>query len=118
MGALAERRRQYGVCRAVFDPLDASGGKEQPSSFSSPPWWSSGSSVDGCALLHSPWFLESRMHNERCMSGLEGGHRKPTAAMPHGAGARPYRSWRDRRNGPTSISTSFSTSSAAGSSAG
>ena len=30
------------------------------------------------------------MHNERCMSGLEGGHRKPTAAMPHGAGARPY----------------------------
>ena len=24
------------------------------------------------------------MHNERCTSGSEGGHLKPTAAMPHG----------------------------------
>ena len=31
------------------------------------------------------------MHNERCTSGSEGGHQNPTAAMPHGADARPYR---------------------------
>jgi hypothetical protein len=30
------------------------------------------------------------MHNERCTSGSEGGHQNPTAAMPHGADARPY----------------------------
>jgi transposase InsO family protein len=42
------------------------------------------------ARLHTPWFLESRMHSERCMSGSEGGRQKPTAATPHGAGARPY----------------------------
>jgi hypothetical protein len=35
-------------------------------------------------------FLESRMHNERCTSGSEGGHQNPTAVMPHGADARPY----------------------------
>ena len=34
------------------------------------------------------------MHNERCTSGSEGGHRKPAAAMPHGADARPYPSSR------------------------
>ena len=32
------------------------------------------------------------MHNERCMSGSEGGHQNPTAAIPHGADARPYSS--------------------------
>jgi hypothetical protein len=42
------------------------------------------------ALLHTPWFLESRMHNERCTSGSESGHRKPAAVMPHGADARLY----------------------------
>jgi hypothetical protein len=31
------------------------------------------------------------MHNERCTSGSEGGHQNPTAAMPHGADARPYK---------------------------
>jgi len=35
--------------------------------------------------LRSPWFLESRMHNERCTSGSVRGRRKPTAAEPHGA---------------------------------
>ena len=44
----------------------------------------------GCALLHTSAFPESRMHNERCTSGSEGGHQNPTAAMPHGADARPY----------------------------
>ena len=44
----------------------------------------------GCALLHTSVF-PSRMHNERCTSGSEGGqHQNPTAAMPHGADARPY----------------------------
>jgi len=30
------------------------------------------------------------MHNERCMSGSEGGHQSPTAEMSHGVDARPY----------------------------
>ena len=30
------------------------------------------------------------MHNERCMSGSEGGHQKPATAMSRGADARPY----------------------------
>ena len=40
-------------------------------------------------FLPSPWFPESRMHNERCTSGSEGGRQKPAAATSHGADARP-----------------------------
>jgi len=45
---------------------------------------------DGCVLLATSVFPESRMHNERCTSGSEGGHQNPTVETPHGADARPY----------------------------
>ena len=38
----------------------------------------------------SPWFLESRVHNERCTLGSVSGRWKPAAAMPSGASARLY----------------------------
>ena len=43
------------------------------------------------------------MHNERCTSGSEGGHQNPTAAMPHGADARPYRATSSRATASVAI---------------
>src|SRR5260221_1766867 len=90
MVASAGSGRRFGGCRAAFTPLAAFGAKDGPNSSSSRPCASRASAADGCAPLHTPWFLESRMPNERCTSGSEGGRQKPTAATPHGADARPY----------------------------
>jgi len=49
------------------------------SSFFSPRSVWSAFAADGCAHLPTLVFPESRMHNERCTSGSEGGHQKPTA---------------------------------------
>ena len=43
-------------------------------------------STHRCLLL--PWFLESRVHNERCTLGSVSGRWKPAAVMPSGASAR------------------------------
>jgi len=46
------------------------------------------SGAEGCWRLLSPWFLESRVHNERCTLGSVSGRWKPAAVMPSGASAR------------------------------
>src|SRR5215813_14719893 len=76
--------------RAYFDPHASSGVKAMLNSSFSPCCAWNASAEAGCALLHTSVFPENRMHNERCTSGSEGGHRNPMAAMPHGADARPY----------------------------
>ncbi len=48
-------------------------------------WSQENTNAVGWDLLTTPRHLESRMHNERCTSGSERGHGKPTAATPHGA---------------------------------
>jgi hypothetical protein len=79
-------RSGSGLLKIVAESFDLS------SSFSPCCVWND-SAEDGCALLHTSVFPESRMHNERCTSGLEGGHQNPTAPMPHGADSRPYRGY-------------------------
>ena len=44
----------------------------------------------GPARLSSRSIMESRVHNERCMPGSEGGARKPTGESRQGAGRPPY----------------------------
>src|SRR5216683_1118091 len=68
-GASTGKSRRFGDCRAWSVPPGRSGAKSELSSSSLPVSGSSGSGGVGCRLLRSPWFPESRMHNERCMSG-------------------------------------------------
>ena len=70
----------YGVCRVWPDRDGKSGARSAWNSFFSPAYLSSAFGVVGCLCLSSPAFLESRMHNERCMSGSERGHAKPSIA--------------------------------------
>src|ERR1035437_6289144 len=99
MGISIESRRGWFACQVCSDPRENSGGKATSNSSFSPRFVLNVIAEDGCALLHTSVFPESRMHNERCTSGSEGEHRSPMAAMPHGADARPYPSCWGRRSG-------------------
>src|SRR5216684_8074552 len=89
MAASTGNVRRFGDCRVWSVRPTRSGARSESSSSSLPASGSRGSGGVGCALLRSRWLPESRMHNERCMSGSEGGRQKPAVATCHGADARP-----------------------------